>query len=63
MAKQVDVDKLIDVGAKTLAATAAFMAGDRFLFGGSITPEPLSGIVGLVVCLGLGVVAWRLVKP
>lgn len=63
MAQQVDIDKVIDYGGKALAAAAAFMAGDRFLFGGAITPEPLSGFVGLIVCLGLGVVAWRLVKP
>ncbi len=63
MANQVDVDKLIDYGGKSLAAAAAFFAGDTFLFGGAITPDPIKGFVGLIVCAGLAVVAWRLVKP
>ena len=61
--KRPNMKQLIDFGGKSLAAAAAFFAGDTFLFGGAITPDPIKGFVGLIVCAGLAVAAWRLVKP
>ncbi len=63
MATQVDTDKLIDWGGKALASAAGFMAADKMLFGGTVTPDAVQPFVGLLVCIGVAVVVWRLVKP
>ncbi len=49
MAQQVDVDKLIDYGGKTLAGAAGFFATDQLLFEAW---QPLVGRLLSVCCFG-----------
>jgi hypothetical protein len=38
-----------------LIGLAGFIAADRFLFGGSITPDPLKAVAGWIVCPAVGI--------
>jgi hypothetical protein len=59
----INTKSAIDVGGKILAAGAAFGLMDTLAFGGVVTPDLIKPFLGLIVCTGAAVVAWRLVKP
>ena len=57
-----DQKDLIDTAGKGVGALAAFVLADRIFMDGTITPEFIAPAAGWLICLGAGLLGWRLVR-